>query len=163
MLSSIFCSIGTDQLHMSATQVSVVTNTNVANGSKTTGTFGSSSNGQLMEQELSRHRKHTSKQSQNSPQCNRSLKQDLSPHEGREEDRSVDKELIVICVDVECFQVRHECWDHRRRVESLKIHYCSRDMVSKFGLNFIGRRRKGHQENSIACEAQIEEVGTYGT
>jgi hypothetical protein len=53
----------------------------------------------------------THQQGWDSPDQNRYLGKELEPDEGLKESRLFDKELVVVSVDVEGFQVLHECRD----------------------------------------------------
>jgi hypothetical protein len=53
----------------------------------------------------------TPQQCWDSPDQNRYLGKELEPDERLKESRLFDKELVVVSVDVEGFQVLHECRD----------------------------------------------------
>lgn len=54
----------------------------------------------------------TSKQCANAPQHYRTLKEHLGPHEKFEERRRLDKELVLIGVEIECLDIGHKSRYH---------------------------------------------------
>jgi hypothetical protein len=84
-------------------QTAVVKNTNVEYGSNTNGTFGESKINESVFFQGSIMSRPTFQQRWDSPDQNRYLGKEFEPDEGLEESRLLDKELVVVRVDIEGF------------------------------------------------------------